>query len=64
MTALMWFWRLTREGKCLKLNTDTLEVEEMLVNWLNQNKLARLLLLWWEALSMNAATGRRAEVVE
>jgi len=55
MTTLMWFWRLTREGKCLKLSTDTLEVEEMLVNCLNKNNLARLLLLWWEALSMNTA---------
>lgn len=48
MTILMWFWRLTKEGQCLKLNTDTLEAEEMLVNWLDKNKLARLLLLWWE----------------
>lgn len=55
MTLLMWFWRLTREGQCLKLTTDTLEVEEMLVNRLNKNKIARLLLLWWERLNTNAA---------
>jgi hypothetical protein len=44
----MWLWRLKRERGCLKLNADTLKVEEMLVNWLNKNKLARLLLLWWD----------------
>jgi ABC-type sugar transport system permease subunit len=48
MTILMWLWRLKRERGCLKLNADTLKVEEMLVNWLNKNKLARLLLLWWD----------------
>ena len=48
MTTLLWFWSLAREGKCQQFNTGTLEVEEMLVNWLNKNKLAMLLLLWWE----------------
>jgi hypothetical protein len=62
MSELLWLWSRTREGKCLKLNADTLEVEEMLVNWLNKNKLARLLLLRWEAFSMNAPTS--AEVIE
>ena len=47
MTTLILFWGLTREGKCLKLGTETLRVEEMLVNWLNKNNLARLLSLWW-----------------
>ena len=47
MTTFMWLWGLTREGKCSKLSTETLRVEEMLVNRLNKNKLARLLLIWW-----------------
>jgi hypothetical protein len=46
MTTLMWLWGLTREGKCSKLSTETLRMEEMLANRLNKNKLARLLLLW------------------